>query len=141
MLQRLLVPAVCAVQTHQLEVDVGVIRPQPELRLKQLVQLVGGILSSCAQKLLLQRENCELRGQRVFSEQADVTHTDPQIEDGGMSRQEPGSFLHPELGPAVRLRFAAQQLRHLQNQVRLSRIQIHRTLRVQRQTAALQDEH
>lgn len=73
-LQRLLVPAVCAVQTHQLVVDVGVVGPQLELRLKQLVQLVGALLSSCAQKLLLQqRENaCELRGQRVFSEQADV---------------------------------------------------------------------
>lgn len=43
--------------------------------------------------------------------------TDPQVEDVGMSRQQLGSFLHPELGPVVRLRFPAQKLRQLQNQI------------------------
>ncbi len=48
-----LVPAVGAVELHQLVVDVGVCGPQLELRLQQLVQLVRAALS--AQKLLLQQ--------------------------------------------------------------------------------------
>lgn len=129
-------PALGAVELHQLLVDVGVGGPQLELRLQQLVQLVRAALS--AQKLLLRQ-----RG-RVRCSTADIcsslAHTHPQIEDGRVSRQKPGRFLHPELGSAVVLRFTAQQLRHLQDQIVLSRIQIHRALRV-KQTPSLHHTH